>query len=38
MGFKKAAALIFFIIIVVLLILIYLETLGMKTLSLVMQF
>lgn len=37
MGFKKALALTIFIIIAILLILIYLESIGIKSLSYVMQ-
>ncbi len=38
MGFKKATGIIIFILIVLLLVLLYLESLGIKSLSYIMQF
>jgi len=38
MGFKKTAGIILFILIALLLVLLYLETLGIKSLSYIMQF
>ncbi len=37
MVFKKAAALVLFIIIIILLLLVYLEAIGIKSLSLIMK-